>query len=61
MPDNLASTQGPRECVLWPKIHHEFDLKKIAEGHQMVVSWSEILEHSPAGSSTKTVVKDQQL
>lgn len=39
MPDNLASTQGLREGVLWPKIHCESDLKKCAGGHQMVVSW----------------------
>lgn len=39
MPDNLAGTQGLREGVLWPKIHCESDLKKIAGGHQMAVSW----------------------
>lgn len=39
MSDNLASTQGFRERMLWPKIHRESDLKKIAGERQMVVSW----------------------
>lgn len=39
VPDNLASTQGLREGMLWPKIHRESDLQKIAWGHKIVVSW----------------------
>lgn len=34
MPDNLASTQGLREGMLWPKIYRESDLKEIALGSQ---------------------------
>lgn len=60
MPDNIASTQGLREGMLWSKIYHESDLKELALGSQNCneLDNSEISKETHAGSSTKNIVKE---